>query len=83
MEELIIPANLGFLSAWAGPEILIELRWNTLRGMYYQVQSTTSLDQPFTNEPGGATLAYDAYMARTNPVSGTAKFFRVLAALTP
>jgi len=60
-----------------------ELRFNTLRGLYYKVQSTTNLAEPFTDESWGAMLAFDSTLARTNTADGPQKFFRAFSALTP
>jgi len=60
-----------------------EVRFNTLRGFYYKLQSTPSLGQPFTDEPGVATLAYDASLARTNTTSGAQKYYRARSSLVP
>ena len=59
------------------------LSFNTLRGLYYRVQSTTSLDAPFTDEPGGATQALEGWITRTNQAVGPQEFFRVSTSLTP
>jgi len=60
-----------------------ELRFNTLRSLYYKVQSSTSLGLPFSDEPGGATRALEGWIIRTNPAAGPQKFYRVSASLTP
>jgi hypothetical protein len=60
-----------------------EIRFNTLRGLYYKVQSTTNLAEPFIDESGGATLALDSTLARTNTADAPQKFFRAASALTP
>jgi hypothetical protein len=56
---------------------------NTLRGLYYKVQSTTNLLVPFTDEPGGSTQVMDTTMTRTNANTGPQKFYRVSSSLTP
>ncbi len=60
-----------------------ELRCNTLRGFYYRLQSTTDLSLPFTNEPGGATLAFEGTLTSTNAVTCPQKFYRMSASLSP
>ncbi len=60
-----------------------EIRFNTLRGFYYKLQSTTDLNVPFTDEPGGATLAHDSSQATTNSPSGSGKFYRAVSTLGP
>ncbi len=60
-----------------------EVRFNTLRGFHYKMQSTPDLAIPFTDEPGGSTLAFNASIARTNAPSGTQKYFRAVRLPTP
>ncbi len=60
-----------------------EIRFNTLRGFYCTVQSTTNLGSPFANEPGGATLALDSSVALTNAVAGPQKFYRAVISPAP
>jgi hypothetical protein len=57
-----------------------ELRCDTLRGFYYQLQSTADLRSAFTNEPGGFVRALDSSILRTNEFSGPARFFRFIRA---
>ena len=59
------------------------LRYNTLRGMFYGLQSTADLSQPFTNETAGFARAIDSTMALTNAPAGPQKFYRVACPLTP
>ena len=59
------------------------LRFNTVRGLYYKLQSTPLLGQPFADEPGGFTQAFDASVLRHDNASGPARFYRVLSSLTP
>src|SRR5207249_2465554 len=47
------PITVTMQSPGAGS---VQIRCNTLRGMYYKLQSTTDLSVPFTDEPGGTTL---------------------------
>jgi len=58
-----------------------EVRCNTLRGFFYNLQSTMDLTQPFTNEPAGLTLSFDTSMVRTNSFVAPTKFYRVISAL--
>jgi hypothetical protein len=59
------------------------IRFNTVRGLYYKLQSAANLSVPFSDEPGGATLAYDGSVAFTNTAGGPQKFYRVRGSLTP
>jgi len=74
------PVTLALRQLGAGTN---ELRFNTLRGLYYKVQASTSLGLPFSDEPGGATQALEGWIMRTNPAAGAQKFYRVSAGLTP
>ena len=58
------------------------LRFNTVRGLCYKLQSTPSLDQPFTDEPGGFVQACDSSMFCTDTLTGPGKFYRVVQSLT-
>jgi hypothetical protein len=60
-----------------------ELRYNTLRGLYYKLQSTPDLNQPFTDDAGGFALAFDSLTAVTNSSVGSGKFYRAAGSLTP
>ena len=44
-----------------------EVRYNTVRGLYYKLQSTSDLSQPFTDDPPAVNQPFDALsIARTN-----------------
>jgi hypothetical protein len=60
-----------------------QLNFNTLRGFAYQLQSSTSLNRPFTNEPGGLFQALDSSMSVIGSSIGSNKFFRVTTSLGP
>ena len=60
-----------------------EIRYTTQRGFYYKLQSSTDLNTPFADEPGGSTLAYDTTLARTNATAGDRKLYRVIGSPTP
>jgi hypothetical protein len=53
------------------------LRFDTVRGFNYQVQSTPSLGQSFTNGPGGLFAATNSSLLCTDAVAGPVKFYRV------
>jgi hypothetical protein len=59
-----------------------EVRCDTLRGLYYKVQSTPNITDPYTDE-GGAVVAHDSYLARTNGTTDVRKFYRVVTTTTP
>jgi hypothetical protein len=59
-----------------------EVRFNTQRGFYYKLQSTTNFAVPFADE-GGASIAYEGSIARTNSTTGPQKYYRAVKTLTP
>jgi hypothetical protein len=59
------------------------LSFATLPGLYYKLQSTPSLDQPFADEPGGFIQASQTVMTFTNRPSGPSRFYRVVESATP
>ncbi len=61
-----------------------EVRYSTVRGLYYKLQSTLDLGQACTNDLPGASQPFDALsVARTNSFGGPAKFFKVLTTTAP
>jgi hypothetical protein len=53
-----------------------QIQFNVARGLFYKLQSTTDLDLPFADEPGGPTLALHDWLMATNSVSVPHKFYR-------
>ena len=60
-----------------------EVRYDTLRGLYYKLQSTTDLNLPYVDEPGGFILATESSMVSIQNPTNSAKFFRSVRDLTP
>lgn len=61
-----------------------EVRYNTLRAMYYELQGTTDLNQPFTTVLGGnAVLALESSLAVTNNTDQPANFLRAVQKANP
>lgn len=60
-----------------------EVRFHTLRGFFYKLQSTTNLNVPFTDEGDGFTQAMDTSIARTNSFGEPQKLYRAVVALAP
>ncbi len=60
-----------------------ELRCETTRGLYYKLQSTTDLTQPFVDDPAGYVQCLDSPILRTDTISGQKKFYRYVRALAP
>jgi hypothetical protein len=59
------------------------LRFATLRGFFYDLQSTVDLGLPFTNEPPGFIQAVNSSITITNALTGPQRFYRVISALGP
>ena len=61
-----------------------EVRYNTVRGIYYKLQSTPDLRQAFTNDAPAVNQPFDALtIATTNNLTGPAKFYRAVGSLKP
>lgn len=60
-----------------------ELRCNTLRGLYYKLQSTSDLSLPFQDDPAGFVRAMDSSSFHYEAVDGPRKFYRFVRALQP
>jgi len=59
----------------------IEIRFSARRGLFYKLQSTPDLRQPFVDQPSGFVQATDATVAWTDMTAGEQKFYRVITAL--
>ena len=59
------------------------LRFDTLHGFFYKLQSTPDLLQSFADDPAGFIQAVDTSMVVTDSVVIASKFYRVLRAATP
>jgi len=59
------------------------IRFNTVRGFYYKLQSSTDLNEPFADDPGGSVLAFDGSLARTNAAASQQKYYRAARLLAP
>lgn len=60
-----------------------ELRFNTLRGLYYKLQSTTNLNGTFSDDPAGSTVALEGWIVRTNTAVSPQMYYRGSSSLTP
>jgi hypothetical protein len=60
-----------------------EIRFNTLRGLYYKLQSSEDILGPFTDDIFGYSQAVDSSMLRVDNPMGTRKFYRVVGTLSP
>lgn len=56
---------------------------NAVRGLFYRLQFTPDLAQPFVDQGDGATLALTSPLVVTNGISGNTGFYRVQTALQP
>jgi hypothetical protein len=59
-----------------------QVRYNTIRGMYYKLQGSTNLSQPFVDVSGSAILAVDSSLAITNGLTNAGTFYRAVRSLT-
>ena len=58
--------------------------FDTVRGIYYKLQSTSDLNQAFTNDPPAVAQPYDALtITRTNSFAEPRRFHRAVGSLTP
>ncbi|HTH46034.1 MAG TPA: vanadium-dependent haloperoxidase [Candidatus Limnocylindria bacterium] len=60
-----------------------EVSYETIRGLYYKLQSAADLSQPFTDEPGGFTQALESSYTKLDTTPGPAKYYLVVRSLTP
>jgi hypothetical protein len=61
-----------------------EVSYNTVRGLYYKLQSTADLSVPFTDDPPAVSQPFDALsIARTNMFAEPKKFYRAVGTLAP
>lgn len=75
------PVTLGLRKLENGKT---EVRYNTVRAMYYELQGTTELSKPFTTVLGGnAVRALESSLASTNNADQPATFFRAAQKLNP
>ncbi len=61
-----------------------EVRYNVLRGFYYDLRSSSDVGQTFTNDSPGTSQPFEALsVARTNSFADPRKFFRAVSRSTP
>ena len=72
----------AWLTLDALPSGEVTLRYNTLRGFYYSLHTTTNLMRPLTLL-GSSFQAVDSSITFTDAVSGSMKFYRVVRSLSP
>lgn len=61
-----------------------EVRFNTMRAMYYEIQTTTNLADAFVSMSGGSSVrAVDSSIAITNDLNQSDVFYRAVQKLTP
>ena len=60
-----------------------ELRCNSVRGLFYKLQSTLDLTQPFTDVGPGFAQAIDSPMIRMDATAAPQKFYRFIGGLGP
>jgi hypothetical protein len=60
-----------------------ELRFNTVRGLYYKLQSASDLLAPFDDDPAGFVQAFDTAIVLTDNVARPRRLYRIVRASTP
>ena len=60
-----------------------ELRCDTVRGLYYKLQSTTDLTQPFVDDPAGFVRCVESPALLVKTITPPRKFYRYVRVLTP
>jgi hypothetical protein len=55
-----------------------EIRYDSVRGLFYQLQSTADLDQPFQNDPAGPIQALNTPVLLTDLPTTPRKFYRLV-----
>ena len=60
-----------------------EMRFNTVRGFFYKLQSAPDLLGTFSDDPTGFVLAFDTSMLRTDNPAGPKRLYRVVRAPVP
>jgi hypothetical protein len=61
----------------------MELRYNAVRGLYYKVHTAPNVGGPYSDGGQPGQVAMEGSVATTNALSGSKKFFRVSASLSP
>ncbi len=60
-----------------------EVRCETLRGLYYKLQTTTDLSLQFVDDPAEFVQALDSSLVHLDTVGGSRKFYQYVRALAP
>ena len=60
-----------------------ELKCDTVRGLYYKLQSTTDLSQPFVDDPAGFVQCVESPALLVHTITPPRKFYRYLRVLAP
>lgn len=74
------PVNLAIQKLPGGGNLV---GFSTLRGLFYSLESTVDLRQPYTNEPSGFVQALNSSGVLTNFPAGAQRFYRVNCSLNP
>jgi hypothetical protein len=61
----------------------VVLRFNSVRGFYYKVLTSSNVEGPYTDGGASSQLALEASLTSTNSLTDQQKFFRVSTALNP
>ena len=60
-----------------------QLQCDSVRGLYYKLQSTTDLTQPFADDPAGFVQCLNSPIIQIDALASPRKFFRYVRALAP
>ena len=60
-----------------------QLRFTATRGVFYKLQSTTNMLQPFVDDPAGFLQAFDSPILITDSSAAPQRFYRVATSLVP
>lgn len=71
------------LTTRALDENQLEVRFNTVRGLFYKLQAAEHVEGPYTDNGSAGELAFESSIASTNAVGEGHKFFRVTTSLIP
>jgi hypothetical protein len=60
-----------------------ELRYDTIRGLFYRLQFAADLSSSFSEGAAGPVQALDSLTIRTDPIVGTSGFYRLVQSAEP
>jgi hypothetical protein len=60
-----------------------QIRFNTVRGLFYKLQYAPGLGQSFADNPGGFVQGVDSFMVCTDAPPALSRFYRVMTDTSP